>query len=658
MKKFLNLVAAALALTVAVSCGSTGAGDTSETGGNDQPPKTNKTMFDSAWKPASLTDNGEDVNQYHIVISSSAGAATKNAASELSKYIGLATGEALEVITDDIEESDLEIVIGKTTREISDGVDTEKLGEEGYEVKNIGKKLLIAASDSRGALYGVYSYLEALGYRYYSSEVEKIPEASQVFVAEDVDISRQPVFEYRDALYYALWGDDNKKLDLNVKWGVNSSYVRADLANKAKYGGARGYIGGNKYLVHTIKHLLPFSTYGNEHRDWYCDRSLNNDFPKNNDYVQLCYTNYDSRETLYRQAVALIKAYPNSNILSISQNDAQYYCQCENCLKSYEEYGYSGTMLLYLNDIAERIKKDYPYVIIDTLSYGFTEDLPKKGVVPADNICIRLCTSMCPFHTDDEGCEKLKLQEKRIEDWSEICDNLYIWCYPIAWSDQYAAWPNYDALFYDNRFYADHNVKGVYTEGFPNDDPEFGNMKAYLMAKILKDPYMSIDEYHYHMNDFLEGYYGEGYEYIKKYIALIYDKVMERIEKWGDLNTKPTPATNLIFEYDEQKKEFVHDWVDKCNEYWDMAEDLADGDQIDRVKKSRLHWTYIELYNTFDTLYENAAAVRDLDTMNELEARNEKLHGEILKYNCIKMYPENSISRNVTWEESPTRWWH
>ena len=84
--------------------------------------------------------------------------------------------------------------------------------------------------------------------------------------------------------------------------------------------------------------------------------------------------------------------------------------------------------------------------------------------------------------------ELIAKDEKRIADWKKICKNLYVYCYPIVWANLFAALPNYDEMYYDIHYFAEQGIKGVYAEGYPGgarfSDPEFGELKAYLMKNF------------------------------------------------------------------------------------------------------------------------------------------------------------------------------
>ena len=123
--------------------------------------------------PSSLPDqeNGrnllvkDEMSKYQIVLSSEAEASEVTAANELKKYIKSISGCSLEITDDTSAPSGHEIVIGQTARDVYGDFDWEWMGEEGYTVQMKDFTLVIAGGSGRGTLYGVYGFLESLGWR-------------------------------------------------------------------------------------------------------------------------------------------------------------------------------------------------------------------------------------------------------------------------------------------------------------------------------------------------------------------------------------------------------------------------------------------------------------------------------------------------------------
>jgi hypothetical protein len=71
------------------------------------------------------------------------------------------------------------------------------------------------------------------------------------------------------------------------------------------------------------------------------------------------------------------------------------------------------------------------------------------------------------------------------------------------------------------QFFAKNNVKGILMLGSfqPNNfGAEFQELRAYLNAKLMWDPYCDFEK---HKNEFIEHYYGEAASKIKEYIDYV-----------------------------------------------------------------------------------------------------------------------------------------
>ena len=143
-----------------------------------------------------ITDNGN--SEYVIIIRKNHSASEKTAAEELAAYLKKITDAEIPVKTDDERKTDHEIVIGFTNR---GGKGKKELGEEGFTIKTEGKRLFILGSEVRGALYGVYSFLEkCCGCRFYTDTCERVPQMNMLTVPE-IDCTELPGFEYRNVYW-------------------------------------------------------------------------------------------------------------------------------------------------------------------------------------------------------------------------------------------------------------------------------------------------------------------------------------------------------------------------------------------------------------------------------------------------------------------------
>ena len=66
--------------------------------------------------------------------------------------------------------------------------------------------------------------------------------------------------------------------------------------------------------------------------------------------------------------------------------------------------------------------------------------------------------------------------------------------------------------------------KALFEQGNRETGGEFCELRAYLIAKLMWNPYQDIEPI---IDDFLNGYYGPAGQYIRQYIDLMHDKMQE-----------------------------------------------------------------------------------------------------------------------------------
>jgi hypothetical protein len=104
--------------------------------------------------------------------------------------------------------------------------------------------------------------------------------------------------------------------------------------------------------------------------------------------------------------------------------------------------------------------------------------------------------------------------------------------------------PNLRVLGPNVKFFADHNVKGIFEQGaYTTNGAEMAELRAWVLAKLLWDPKRNGQEL---IDEFIEGYYGPAGPHIKAYLKLTHDAV-EASEDWLGCFEKHT-AKFLSFE--------------------------------------------------------------------------------------------------------------
>ena len=576
--------------------------DPEETTEDSSEEQTTEPETDDGIPLNELTIGGVDIKSYTLVVQEGGADCVRDSANELIEYIEKATGGFR------IPEgaSDHEIVIGVTDRDTDKVIAARaEVKLDGYTLLMDGNRLYITGSCDRGTMYGVYCFLEDyIGVRFLAKDTTVIINQDSVEVPADVHTTHNPYFEMRDTYWYDMRYDQTTANHAKDNSFYDSSTPVSSI------GGGIGYAGR---FVHTINLLQDLPYQGN---------------------VQPCLTDENVYQTVLKNVRAWLDANPEATIISVSQNDSdpgKLGCQCENCKAIDDAEGSPmGSLLTFINRIANDIKDDYPGVYVDTLAYRYTRKAP-KNIKPADNVIIRLCSIECCFtHAlSDESCSKNKSFKKDIEEWAAICDNLYIWDYTYNAETYFTFFPNFDVLWDNVNFYKDHNVTGVFLEGQQvSVSGEFAELRSYLLAKLLWDPDMTEEAYYAYMDEFLQYYYGAGWEKIKEYMTTLteHGKVHNPHVGIFDKGDKMFPAVD---ENGKRDTKFSRNML----ALWEEAYALAETEE----QKAHVEKSSIQAYYLCHLSGSSAERKKHLKTVYEL---CEKYGIEYYKY--VQPMPDKS----------------
>ena len=443
---------------------------------------------------------------YRIILPAAALEGETDAACVLRDTLARATGVTLEIATDATPAADCEIIIGKTNRDTDKVVSARsEIQNDGYAMVMDGTRLFITGNLPRGGVYGVYTFMEDyLGARFLSDTYMTVHDGEVKDIPADLYRVDSPYFFSRDTFWYHIL-HPRRPTRMNIRNAVKSNHWdMPDLGGGVTYAGP---------FVHSIWDLTE---------------------TKQEVGFQPCLTDETVYQTTIRNVRKRLSENPNATIISVSQNDSypdQRGCQCERCKAIDDREGTPmGSLLTFVNRIADDIKDDYPNVFVDTLAYRYTRKAPKT-VRPRDNVIIRLCSIECCFchPLDDPNCPHNVEFKKDIEEWAAICNNLYIWDYTTDFLCYLSPFPNLAVLQKNVKFFKDHHVIGMFEQGnYQSLSGEFGELRGYLLAKLLWNPDMTEKEYYAHMDEFLRDYYGAGWPYIREYIDVTSKKAAER----------------------------------------------------------------------------------------------------------------------------------
>ena len=471
-----------------------------------------------------LCENGH--TDYRIIIPKNHDAATYYAAEELTMFLYKATKTAFIIAFDDSEKTGCEIILGLTEREQSGFIARNILKNDGFTIKTKGGDIFISGKTGRGTLYGVYSFLEEyIGIKFISYDYTYIPAADKIEISNkiknetEINNTQLPPFEYRDIYYREIIGNP----DFSARRKCNG--FQAALSDR--HGGKFIYAG----FVHTFNSIVPPDKYFAEHPEYFTFSAKKGE--RLSEHAQLCLTNPDVLELTKKYVRDILEKRPEVNIISVSQNDWYNPCECENCRKiDEEEKSHAGTLIRFVNAVADSIKDDYPDVIIDTLAYQYTRACPVI-TKPRENVAVRLCTIECCFSHSLKNCNKTGALEDfgrkhniidDFDEWAKISKRLYVWDYVTDFCHYLLPHPNLHILKDNINFFVEHNVAGLFEQGCGDTiNSDFGALRAYVLSKLMWDPSLDLNEL---IDEFLYYYYGRADKIVRSYIDLFADEVM------------------------------------------------------------------------------------------------------------------------------------
>ena len=531
-----------------------------------------------------LADGGKSA--YTICLGPEASPPEERGAAELQRFLEEMSGARLPVSRACRGTAGPFVFVGDSPalRTALPAFDARGFGPEEFMLKTVGPHIAIAGGRQRGTMYGVYTFLERLGCRWFTAEVSRIPRRDTV-AAPPLDERAKPAFEYREPFFTEAFDRD---WSARNRMNGNSAHLDASTGGKVEY----------FPFVHSFYSLVPPEKYFKTHPEYF---SLI-DGRRRVERGQLCLTNPGVLRLGVEQVRAWIRAHPGAGILSVSQNDWEGWCECDRCRRVEEEEGgqHSGPILRFVNALAAEIEKTNPDKLIDTLAYWYSENPPAK-VRPKPNVRVRLCPiGVCVSHAYEQ-CPRSAYFLKNLKAWGAITNQLYIWHYNTNFAHYLAPFPDFDELAADIPLYHRNGVVGLFLEGAypPGGGGENAELRSYLMARLLWDPRADVRR---ETEEFLDAVYGRAAKPLGRYLDLLQREV----------RLPPDGAGQHLWIFNLPR--FSRPFLAEAERLFEEALAAAESPAVRRrVEKARLPIEYVNLieareYIAGDTTY----APRDL----------------------------------------------
>lgn len=411
------------------------------------------------------------------------------AANLIQDFIKRISGSELAILPSNSKIKRGDILIGNFQLPIKN-LKESQIKEDGFYLSTQDGYVRIVGGEGKGTIYGVVTLLEDyLGVRYYAENTPKYTTSANIVLPETINKIDNPSFRYRQTQAYS------------IKDPLYKLWHRLEEPSEV--------FAGNLW-VHTFNSILPAAKYGKSNPEYY---AFINGERRPGTASQWCLTNPDVLEKVVVQIDSIFKANPDKKIISVSQNDSQNHCQCDNCKAIDDREGSpSGTLVYFLNKLAER----FPDKEFSTLAYLYSV-APPKYIKPLPNVNIMLCDIDCYREVTLPENPSGKTFVRDMEGWSKISNNIFVWDYGINFDNYVSPFPNFHILQPNMQLFKKNNATMHFSQIGGVKGTDFSELRSYLVAKLLWNTEADTEAI---IKSFLNDYYGEAaapylYQYLK-----------------------------------------------------------------------------------------------------------------------------------------------
>jgi len=442
--------------------------------------------------------------EYRIVIPEAAPAPTANAAIELVRWLDEVTGARFAIVTDDRRPQPREISVGRTNRLHKRHVDftNTDLQQFGYAIAVEGERLLLVGGN-RGPDSAVFALLEEdLGCRWYTPAITHIPRRPTLRLRPTLR-TYVPQLQHRTAFSYR-----------NPRWVYHNRADRFATPLPDAWGGSFSHAPG--YSVHTFHKLLPAKQYFEDHPEYYA-MIRGRRSPRS-----LCMTHPQVPDLVADNVIAALDQTPEVDTISVSQNDGPGYCTCPNCQDLIDQEGSpTGPLIHFINQVAEKVEKAHPDVLVSTLAYLYTA-MPPRTLKARENVAVWFCTDAHAWPFPLLDITRSHNAYHALKGWSDHTEHLYVWDYARNFSYFLLPMPNLPLFRPNMNVFSDCGVEGLYV----SIGGERSDMKSWVFAKLMWDPTRNVRALQ------------------REYIRDVYAAAAEPIAAYNDMLWEMTEDTN------------------------------------------------------------------------------------------------------------------
>ena len=547
------------------------------------------------------------------------------AAAELSSYIAKISGATLKLERNTTDHLKGCIVLAKHSGEFAiPGMPQPPSEREMFIVQCDGQNLFILGGSDRAVLYGVYAFLEHLGCRWFypRPEEEVVPNLPTIQVNK-IRLAEKPEMALRGLYFVPIIHRDIQIIKNFIDWMgkrrlnmflTHPGFYTKHLCDIIQWPNVREQILPEikkrgimlNMSLHTALYHFPPDKYFSEHPEWF---ALVNGKRQPS---QICYSNRQAVDAYAQSITEYARKNPQVDIIGCWPMDGLGYCECNDCKQP-------DLILEAVNEVARRVKKVRPDVIVEHLLYHISNNLPTR-VLPESNVLVLWCG-----------------RDSEMKEWADVCKRAgskgvyqleYMWGNKYNFKGSAKLCPS--DVVQSLKTTVENGLIGITPLFIPTYNWWRSGLNIYVFSQIAWNHDADLDEI---LNDYYHRYYREASAPMKTYFGLWWNRIVDPGAKYE----KTKYGTINIKKHENNKAAFT-----EARAALDKADGIAsNADLRARLKKARLYLDYNEKWLTAQHFrWQLLQAVENRDKVKALAAsaaidRLEKRMVWMCRHSCI-----------------------
>lgn len=403
------------------------------------------------------------------------------------------------------------------------GINPAELAENEWAIKAGGDQVYLTGGAFRGTANAVWRFLEeAVGMRFWSKWEIETPRRAELKI-EAFNKRGNPAFSFC------------------FSPGIHHSQGMTS----GEYGFGNGQV--VMMMAHGTMSVVPPKKYFQKHPEWYAEvGGKRQSSAQKSDYCMSAagladeYAVQLGRIIDQKRAAAAQKGTRAPHAYGMGREDNAGWCECQKCLAYYKQHSKSDIYLAFVNEVAKRIAKTHPDVLLLYSAYQATGPLPKTQK-PRDNVLVWYCTEGMDFSKSINDPANTQTRQL-IKGWRVLTRHLGIWHYGrsfqryggkyqvspgMAGTSMGLDWPLATIQTYPEflQFLKQTGVGYVYlqnNDAFLSSDTHV--LKTWIHSKLLDDPNRDVEAL---LKTFTDGYYGPAGADVRVYLEWLQRKQQE-----------------------------------------------------------------------------------------------------------------------------------